>query len=187
MMGPACPATVSNPKYLTDPEIRGVDLAEPIPDDALLSAHRREPPSQYAARRTGQGEAKLPTELAVSTEGLAPWIRRAVPRLLRLTNLEHNWDSYGGIPPSIELVLAVIQLLNHAEIVTFPQPEFVPVSDGGIQLEWYMGDRELEIEFRKDGSVEFLTTDNQKNREREGSLRDLDGLRSLLMWVDGKM
>jgi len=52
-----------------------------------------------------------------------------------------------------------------------------------VQLEWYMRDRQLEIEFPGAGAVEYLQTDLARSAETEGRVEDLDTLRSLLLWI----
>lgn len=39
------------------------------------------------------------------------------------------------------------------------QPYVVPMMDGGINIEWYLPKRELEIEFNGDGRILYLTHD----------------------------
>jgi hypothetical protein len=83
------------------------------------------------------------------------------------------------------LVKDIISWLRFAEKETLPEPEVVPASAGGIQLEWYLGKRELEIEFTADGQVEYLRSDNERREETEDVINDLDDFRSLLGWLIG--
>ncbi len=160
MMTPSCTSTRSNPTGLSDSDLQESFAVSKIAESA--------------------------TVFTVPTEGIPSWIRRTVPQLLRLSSLNVNWDSYGGIAPSLEKLEAVIDLLCYTEIDTFPEPVVVPGSNGEIQLEWYLGNRELEIEFGSTGRLEFLRTDNESGSEDEGVVEDLDTLRRLLMWVVGK-
>lgn len=63
-----------------------------------------------------------------------------------LTNLETGWDGYDGIPvlPQVaEHALALLGAIGaHTQIV----PDVVPLSNGGLQLEWYVGVHEIEVE-----------------------------------------
>jgi hypothetical protein len=99
--------------------------------------------------------------------------------------MKPNWDSYGSPPPSLALVKGVVRWLRLAEKETLPEPEVVPASAGGIQLEWYLGKRELEIEFTATGQIEYLRSDNERQEEKEDVIKNLDDLRSLLGWLIG--
>ena len=162
-MAPDSPTTVSSPKYLVDTDTHPGRTAQHVQDE------------------TASGTIE-----SICTDGLPDWVRNSVPRLVRLCGLGSNWDSYGSPPPSFALVKGVVQLLGFAEIDDLPEPEIVPACGGGIQLEWYMGDRELEIEFTPDGRIEYLATDNRAGGEVEEELRDLDDVRFRLLWVAQK-
>jgi len=83
------------------------------------------------------------------------------------------------------LVKSIVKSLRLAEKETLPEPKVVPTSSGGIQLEWYLGKRELEIEFTPTGQIEYLRSDNERNEEKEDVIKDLDDLRCLLAWLIG--
>lgn len=121
----------------------------------------------------------------IPTSDLPPWLRASLPRLLRLCDMNPNWDSYGSLPPSMALVKSIVKSLRLAEKETLPEPKVVPTSSGGIQLEWYLGKRELEIEFTPTGQIEYLRSDNERNEEKEDVIKDLDDLRCLLAWLIG--
>lgn len=68
------------------------------------------------------------------------------PKLMELSLLKDNWDSYGG-KPITELALAEAQLLLKALVaIQAVEPSVVPCSNGGIQLEWHRNGYDLEIE-----------------------------------------
>lgn len=68
----------------------------------------------------------------------------AHPTLAHLAALPENWDSHGGRPIDRD----VLDLL--ALLLTEPaQP--VPLSSGGVQLEWHNGMWDVEIELAGDG------------------------------------
>jgi hypothetical protein len=66
----------------------------------------------------------------------------------------------------------------------FVSPHIVPVSGGGVQLEWSLGSREVEVEISDEGSAAYLKSIHAKPVE-EGplSLADLPRIRSLLTWL----
>jgi len=160
----------------------------PIRDDAILSAGFAVTGDTRAFQgqlghllwQSGQGKTFDLTEqnwpededrstvAVIQTGDLPSWLRACLPRLLRLCDLKPNWDSYGSPPPSLALVKGVVRWLRLAEKETLPKPEVVPASGGGVQLEWYLGKRELELEFAATGHIEYLRTDNERREEKEG-------------------
>jgi hypothetical protein len=55
-------------------------------------------------------------------------------RLAALRALEENWNSYGAKPPDERAIKAIEDGLS-----------IVPMSDGGIQVELHIRDRDVEI------------------------------------------
>jgi len=195
---------VQVPRGLVDADVQLRHIEEAIRDDVILSANLlttersnafQEPFGQQV-RQEGlemAPESTVPTWSegeesstmdVILTSDLPEWLRASLPRLLRLCDMEPNWDSYGSSPPSLRLIKRIVRSLRLAEIETFPEPEVVPANGGGVQLEWYLGKRELELEFTATGHIEYLRTDNERREEKEGVIKDLDDLRSLLGWVD---
>jgi len=86
----------------------------------------------------------------------SPWQVDAVKRILQFQLLRDNWDSYGGHPPSFDVILTAYSVVRNITLDDPPKPSIVPVPGGGIQFEWRKGRRELEIEVRPDGSIEYL-------------------------------
>ncbi len=105
-------------------------------------------------------------------------------RIFELRSLPRDWDSYGSPPPGDVAVASAVQLVSRISLDSFLAPRVLPVSGGGVQLEWSFGPREVEIEIDDDGSVEYLRTEKGKPiEERRVSLADLPLIRSLLVWV----
>src|SRR3990172_155134 len=90
----------------------------------------------------------------------SPWQVDAVKRILQFQSLRDNWDSYGGHPPSFDVILTASSVVRNITLDDPPKPRIVPVPGGGIQFEWKKGRRELEIEGRPDGSIEYLKIDD---------------------------
>jgi hypothetical protein len=98
-------------------------------------------------------------------------LREPMQRLEHLTQLEPNWDSYGGraIEPlaiyrAIEVLVAVLD--SNANT-----PAIVPTSEGGVQLEWHPPAADLEITIHSDGTVgAYLETEG--GQTWEGALAD---------------
>jgi hypothetical protein len=89
----------------------------------------------------------------------------ALRRVEELMRLPDNWDSYGS--PHIETAAAqrILQVLLAAQSEYSPAPQIVPVSGGGMQIEWAVGNCELEVEALPDGSVEFLFVEGDRTLE----------------------
>ena len=80
-------------------------------------------------------------------ETLADRSRTAVDGL---TKLDPGWDGYDGVPVLRRVAEHALRLLeaigSHTQIV----PDVVPLSNGGLQLEWYVGIHEIEVEIAPD-------------------------------------
>jgi len=115
---------------------------------------------------------------------LSQWQIDAIRKIFQLLALDSDWDSYGSPPPSEVAVKAAVRLILGIDIDYFVSPRIVPVSGGGVQLEWSLGTREVEIEIDNEGSAEYLKSSKGKPIE-EGpiSLGDLTEMRSLLTWL----
>ena len=80
-------------------------------------------------------------------ETLADRSRAAIEELIRLAP---GWDGYHGVPVLPRVAEHALRLLEaigaHTQIV----PDVVPLSIGGLQLEWYVGIYEIEVEIAPD-------------------------------------
>jgi len=75
---------------------------------------------------------------------------RTISNLMRLSD---NWNSYGSPQIQPAAVQRAVEVLIAAEADAPPSPRIVPVSGGGLQIEWAAGARELEVELLPDGSI----------------------------------
>ena len=125
----------------------------------------------------------------VFVSGFASPLVDALIRINELRALGDNWDSYGGVPPADQL-LDFIEWLVAAASETlgsfFPVPHVNAASDGGVQLEWSNGDRELELEFgpMHDGEspVEYLRSSHGEEIV-EGPVETSQALVEHLFWI----
>jgi hypothetical protein len=89
----------------------------------------------------------------VAVEADTPaWVIPTVQRLAELQLLPYDWDSYGGLPLQPKHLGAAIQFLNAVMGNEVTSPDIVPLSDGGIQLEWRSGEHEIDF-ISEDDSV----------------------------------
>ncbi|HEX4961270.1 MAG TPA: hypothetical protein VF173_10565 [Thermoanaerobaculia bacterium] len=96
-------------------------------------------------------------------------------RANELLALDDGWNTYGARSPGKRAVFfalhflrdAIGVLLDHG--ITVPPPFLVPTASGGVQLEWSIDSRELELEIPEKGRFEFLLVDGSKEVEGEAS------------------
>ena len=109
----------------------------------------------------------------------------AMERLLGLHSLPAGWDSYGSPAIDARAVASGLLLLTQAALEGLPTPHVCPVSGGGVQLEWEIGARGLELEALPDGSVQFLKVQGDVMQEGPLDLPRRDDVRLLLRWLRG--
>ena len=63
-----------------------------------------------------------------------------------LYELGAGWDSYGAMPIDQRAIEAVQRFVTVAGCA-------VPLSDGGVQLEWHVDGWDIEIEFTPEGKI----------------------------------
>lgn len=120
----------------------------------------------------------------VLVAGFSPWQIRTIRRICELLLLPQDWDSYGSPPPTKVAAHRAIQLVTGINPDSFLSPRVIPVPGGGVQLEWSLGEREVEIEIDDDGSVEYLKAERGRPiTEGQIALADLAGTHSLLSWL----
>ncbi len=116
--------------------------------------------------------------------GLSQTQIQGLKKLAEVATLPQNWDSYGSPPPTQVSVEVAKILIKAIDCENLPPLRIVPVPGGGLQLEWNVGTRELELEILHDGSVEYLKSDRGEPLE-EGRLVpiNLDEVQTLLTWL----
>ncbi len=98
-----------------------------------------------------QGSATVPRQPRVVSftveSPAAQWLRDAIFEVEQLTRLPDGWNTYGASSVSASAATqAVTFLVDHA-YAEIARPSVVPLTDGGIQLEWHRGGIDLEIAF----------------------------------------
>ena len=107
----------------------------------------------------------------------------AARRLGELAMLPPNWDSYGSPPPSRIAVETIMDLLPRIDDRNLPSVRIVPVSGGGVQLEWRMSDREFQLEIAADGTAQYLLIENGRPQREEEVHPTAHQIRPLLRWL----
>jgi hypothetical protein len=119
-----------------------------------------------------------------------PWGVHQLPsiqRLLTLSNLEKDWDSYGSQPPSeaaIAMGVTLLKGLLDVGLENLTTPRINPVSGGGILLEWEAGSRELELELQSGGVVRYLKVEHGEPVQEDTVTHPMfSQMRDLLVWL----
>jgi hypothetical protein len=115
--------------------------------------------------------------------GPAPWIRAAERRLEQLLTLPPGWDSYGGSPISRDVASRVIRILEGLAKAQTPQPQLVPLSSGGIHIEWHAHGVELSLEVDPDADrVVMFYADLENGATWEGNIGDEPEPLAKVLW-----
>ncbi len=123
---------------------------------------------------------------SVRVGGMNEWQRKAIGKVLEYKwQLNSNWDSYESNPIGEWVTYAATKLVEKIPFDNIPAPRVVPVSGGGIQMEWSKGHRDLEIYFRPDQSIEILKiVDGVPLNDGEGLTSINLGVESIFSWLN---
>lgn len=77
--------------------------------------------------------------------------------------LVHDWDTYGSPPPTDDALRVACFLLDtfDAELMFAPTPHLAPLAGGGVQIEWRMGAKYLELGISPEGDVSYFAEDDE--------------------------
>lgn len=147
--------------------------------------------------RTIHSAAEIRLATAAEEDGLSvpselrrgensPSYQVVLKRSQELMRLPEGWNSYGaksperrGLASATHFLRDVIGVLIDHEIEV-PTPFLVPTASGGVQFEWKVGPRELELELPEKGRFLFLAVDGSE--ESEGEVSRWTAVR-LIRWV----
>jgi hypothetical protein len=87
------------------------------------------------------------------------WLGPTAKRLPELLALAHNWDKQGGKPIRIDIVMFAMTFLARMALPEMPAPQIVPLSDGGLQMEWHLKDLDVEVAFIQPNLVDVSFED----------------------------
>lgn len=118
------------------------------------------PPLDYGSppERFFQNSGTQTTQVSRLIE-LAAWARGAQERVRELAGLQQGWDGRNSAPINRNVSSHALALIDVLTKLGMPKPHIVPVSGGGLQMEWRNSANELEVEISPDGSVDFLIVD----------------------------
>jgi hypothetical protein len=109
-------------------------------------------------------------DLEVEDDERAPDVQRVWRRLDELRALRDGWIEGEGLPPNAVVVARAREILVRllVEDRELPRPKVYPTHDGGIQVEWTLGDWETELRFRPDeDGVTAEATHLETSEQRE--------------------
>ena len=98
--------------------------------------------------------------VSVRVVGVLPnWFQAVASRLVVLSQLGENWDSYGAKPISVRAITSAMQLVSEIMRDDIPVPGIVPTTPGGIQLEWHIVGIDFEVEISPEGNLSVFFED----------------------------
>ena len=105
------------------------------------------------------------TSLASQSAPLSEALLLGAKRLVDLSKLHQDWDSYGSPPVQPAALASASRALAVAVGERAALPFIGPIAGGGIQFEWDAGSRALEIALLPDGAIEYLAVENGREHE----------------------
>jgi len=93
-------------------------------------------------------------------------------KLSAFAALDHDWDSYGAVPPTasaIEMAQSFLEMLtgHHAShLGCHLAPDIVtPIPGGGIQMDWWGNRVEVELDVNAEGRIGYLLIQKTGNED----------------------
>lgn len=101
-------------------------------------------------------------KLSFSNENNSIAIANITSEINKLLKLAPGWDGMRAHEITVKAVSQAIFIIFILKIVdSLLIPQFFPLPDGGIQLEWHVDNSDLEIEIEADGNLYILGNDGQ--------------------------
>lgn len=103
-------------------------------------------------------------------ELLPVWFDPLMQGFVDLLTLTPDWNSYGAGSIDSALVHEAMEFMNDLLSPSNPAPRVVPLSSGGLQLEWHRRGVDLEIVFDRGEAPYFYYRNRMKGEESELAL-----------------
>jgi hypothetical protein len=114
----------------------------------------------------------------------ADWHKDCLERVDHLRTLQWNWDSYGANPVNVASIEIAKQLIrSFADVIGIgcPRVEASPAGYVSLSWEWQEHSRELDLEIRADGTLQYSYIDEKEpSSDREGTTADPNLIACLL-------
>lgn len=85
------------------------------------------------------------------------WAPALAEKLAELKALKDGWDGHDGVPLRADVEEFTLGLVM-THMKDMPAPQAVPLSSGGLQLEWYETGHEVELEIDEPGHMNIDIT-----------------------------
>jgi hypothetical protein len=100
------------------------------------------------------------------------WHTSVVEKLVELSNLPPDWDSYGASPVKWDAGMFALNILTKVMLPRTPAPQIVPSPVGGAQLEWHVSDIDLEFHVAGPYDCELWFADHRTGKTVSSSVSD---------------
>jgi hypothetical protein len=129
---------------------------------------------------------KRPSATIFGQQNVSKWEHVAARRIPELMALPSGWDGYGGKPLARATAYIAINLMAQICRENTPSPSLVPMSGGGVQIEWHLGPIDLEISVCAPGQITVFYTDERQEGESEefGVVADYEPIGRLVRDVE---
>jgi hypothetical protein len=127
---------------------------------------------------------EAPFGAAAFVNRLPAWYADALDRLRRLTDLSTGWDGHTGKPTTVNAAVYGLEVLGRIMGAGVPLPSIMPLSNGGLQLEWHRKGWDIEIEIVGGPRIVVFTHNLATGEEEE---IELDTDLSLLALVTSRI
>lgn len=98
--------------------------------------------------------------------------RLVIRKVSNLRNLPFNWDSYGGLRIKETAILEAKKIIGICEIYDLEYPQVVPMSNGGVALEWHSQSSVLEIELVDRMNISYSMSINDSDQIVQGQINE---------------
>jgi hypothetical protein len=88
--------------------------------------------------------------------------------LWSLQELGDRWNSYDARPIALSALQSAHELLGVAADLRSLPSAIIPTARGGVQFEWDLGSRHIEIEVAPDRSASILQAEGDREAEDDG-------------------
>jgi hypothetical protein len=144
--------------------------------DRLLVGTFQQPALMLRTRRYYSRGQAYTMEWRDYGQPLPAWFDPLMQGFVDLLTLPPNWDSYGAGAIDPRIVQDAMDLINGLLGSTSPAPRAVPLSSGGIQLEWCRQGIDLEIVFDRGEQPFFYYRNRASGDESEYVLPENNAL-----------
>jgi hypothetical protein len=111
------------------------------PEAEPVRSVRIELPAQHRRGSEDGGVAR------VEAPGASDWYGEALERMNRLTALAVGWNGHDAQEIKGDMAMSAVTFLANVAYPGIAAPSIVPISDGGVQVEWHRGGLDVEISF----------------------------------------